>query len=226
MTIEEAIRHANENSLGTGECAAEHRQLADWLERLRLLEAMAAEGALEDAADLKVEVLQLRAENRRLAREARAAAFRAGAARDDLQAHQSALKAWRSVSNDERKTRDRIVRGLNVRHAAERRELSRQAAKSLRQVQGLHDRIDELQKELGAVTAARHAAAVLARDIGHGLRGLRAAAVALCGLCRTLAEEGRVRFDDDAPVFFGMVEEVEGWIENMGAIPEPEGDDA
>lgn len=35
MTLEEAIAHCEEKALGTSECAAEHKQLAEWLEELR-----------------------------------------------------------------------------------------------------------------------------------------------------------------------------------------------
>lgn len=35
MTLDEAIKHAQENACGTDACADEHRQLATWLEKLR-----------------------------------------------------------------------------------------------------------------------------------------------------------------------------------------------
>lgn len=37
MSLEEAILHAQEKSQGTSPCAAEHKQLASWLEELRVL---------------------------------------------------------------------------------------------------------------------------------------------------------------------------------------------
>ena len=35
MTLDEAIKHCEEKSCGNSECAADHRQLADWLKELR-----------------------------------------------------------------------------------------------------------------------------------------------------------------------------------------------
>jgi hypothetical protein len=37
MTLDEAIKHAEEKSQGCGQCAAEHKQLADWLKELKEL---------------------------------------------------------------------------------------------------------------------------------------------------------------------------------------------
>ena len=37
MTLDEAIDHAREIAGGCGECADEHRQLAEWLEELKAL---------------------------------------------------------------------------------------------------------------------------------------------------------------------------------------------
>ena len=37
MTIDEAIRHCDEIAAGCGECADEHRQLAEWLRELKRL---------------------------------------------------------------------------------------------------------------------------------------------------------------------------------------------
>lgn len=37
MSLEEAILHAQEKSQGTSPCAAKHKQLAAWLEELRVL---------------------------------------------------------------------------------------------------------------------------------------------------------------------------------------------
>jgi len=35
MTLDEAIEHCKEKALGKSECANEHKQLAEWLERLQ-----------------------------------------------------------------------------------------------------------------------------------------------------------------------------------------------
>ncbi len=35
MTLDEAIAHCDEKSCGNSECAAEHKQLADWLRELK-----------------------------------------------------------------------------------------------------------------------------------------------------------------------------------------------
>ena len=37
MTLDEAIEHATEKSQGCGQCAAEHKQLAEWLKELKEL---------------------------------------------------------------------------------------------------------------------------------------------------------------------------------------------
>lgn len=49
MTLEEAIRHCEEKSCGNSECAAEHRQLAEWLTELKQLKASVSED-LEEAS--------------------------------------------------------------------------------------------------------------------------------------------------------------------------------
>lgn len=49
MTLEEAIRHCEEKSCGNSECAAEHRQLAEWLTELKQLKASVSE-ELEEAS--------------------------------------------------------------------------------------------------------------------------------------------------------------------------------
>lgn len=49
MTLDEAINHAYKIASGCGECANEHRQLAEWLEELKALrEVHACEEMPED----------------------------------------------------------------------------------------------------------------------------------------------------------------------------------
>jgi hypothetical protein len=51
MSIDEAIKHAEEVGNGCNECAAEHRQLAEWLKELKRYR-QAKDGLLEDMKSL------------------------------------------------------------------------------------------------------------------------------------------------------------------------------
>ena len=42
MTLDEAIKHCEDKSVGCGKCADEHRQLAEWLKELKLLRQLNA----------------------------------------------------------------------------------------------------------------------------------------------------------------------------------------
>lgn len=49
MTLEEAIKHCEEKSCGEGQCAIEHKQLADWLKELQRLKQQPQ--GLDEAAE-------------------------------------------------------------------------------------------------------------------------------------------------------------------------------